>query len=504
MRFLRYVKSVYLILLISFSFSINPFAAMAETYEWVQMGKDDIRVTTDVKVEAALRLDLIESAETSIDLVTFDQRMDTEIGLPILEKLGSAAARGVNIRYAISSSMTPVTDTFNSVGRYLEKITAEHPNLEYLFAGGAAMMWKSGWGPLDGIHEKLLIIDHKIAFVTGRGHADAYSTWLDTAFIFKGELVQQSNLAFDRLWITLNRELKRDLKENLAPQAPNSTPTLPTELPQADNTANTPTSDQGIPAQIQLDEIEQSELSSLIEWSKLPPSGQQDYRARLLHHDFLDQIRATGRKPSSISTAERLEFLTDPIVEEVKRLLPDSTSMRYCSLATILNPQIKQAMLTALTRPDPIQLEVFTNSKLGQTNLSAVHMAVGWYAGIQDLDDLLLTGNAKGYHLNDSTENSPTPSFAWLHRKLILIAGGEKSTVIFGSHNLTLASTVALDEISFEIESSDFYQKMVELVDSSLASFGTEILPEELHLDRTSHSFQERLASNFSLMFKPK
>ncbi|MEO5968675.1 MAG: phospholipase D-like domain-containing protein, partial [Bdellovibrionia bacterium] len=432
----------------------------AKTYDWVEMGKGDIRVISNPKLEVEFRLDLIESAKTSIDLVTFDQRMDTQVGLPILNKLEEAAANGRRIRYAISAAMTPVTDPLNKVGRFLDRVSANFPNLEYIFAGGPGMMWKSGWGAMDGIHEKLLIIDGKIGFVTGRGHADIYMNWLDTAFVFKGPLVEQSNIAFDNLWNTLHREQKMEVKEDI----PSALLTNPNDA-QGENSV-TP-----VLPHFELSDAEKAELTSLIEWRKESASLQKDYRARLLHHDFLDQMRAQGRKPNSISIKERLEFLSDPVVDEVNNLLKSAQSMQYCSLASILNPGFKQCILEALNQPDhPVQLELFTNSKASHTYVSALHLPAGWYAGLQDLDDLLKTGNAKAFGLAEPDSKSPPNPFLWLHRKLILMAGAGKNTVIFGSHNLTYASSAVLDEMIYEIEGSDFYQTMQKLFAESLAS----------------------------------
>jgi phosphatidylserine/phosphatidylglycerophosphate/cardiolipin synthase-like enzyme len=474
------------------SFFLLPPPAFGEAYEWVSMGKEDIQVVSNPKIEAAFRLDLIDRAEFTIDIVTFDQRMDDKVGLPLLNKLAEAAKKGIKIRYAISSSMTPVTDTWNYVGHFLNKTALQYPNLEYLFAGGAGMMWKSGWGALDGIHEKLLIIDGKINFVTGRGHADNYLNWLDTAFIFKGPLVGQSNRAFEKLWATLQRELKVDMNKSTDPQSSqeeDKSEAMNDERPK-------------LTLPFELSETEQTELSGLINWSKKPTTHQKDYRARLLHHDFLDQIRATGRKPSSISTQERLEILSDPIVDEVKNLLATAESMKYCTLATILNPNLKQCMLENLNDPDrSLQLSVFTNSKTGHACLSSMHLAAGWYAGLQDLDDLLKTGHATAYELKDETEKTLCSPLVWLHRKLILVAAGDKSTVIFGSHNLTYASSVALDEMSFEIESLDFYQKMHELFSSSLTAYGTEIQAPEIHKEKEASTFNQWLSSKFSLMY---
>ena len=70
-------------------------------------------------------------------------------------------------------------------------------------------MWKTGWGYLDGIHEKLLLVDSSLGMTTGRGHADQYLQWMDTAFFYKGGLVSQSREAFQALWNTVKRNRGR-------------------------------------------------------------------------------------------------------------------------------------------------------------------------------------------------------------------------------------------------------------------------------------------------------
>src|SRR5690242_2213851 len=63
---------------------LAPMTAVARVYDWVSITHDDLQVITDPELEFRLRFELIQRAETEIDFVTFDQRADAQIGMPLL------------------------------------------------------------------------------------------------------------------------------------------------------------------------------------------------------------------------------------------------------------------------------------------------------------------------------------------------------------------------------------------------------------------------------------
>jgi phosphatidylserine/phosphatidylglycerophosphate/cardiolipin synthase-like enzyme len=68
----------------------------------------------------------------------------------------------------------------------------------------------------------------------------------------------------------------------------------------------------------------------------------------------------------------------------------------------------------------------------------------------------------------------------YMHRKLAVI----DDAVYFGSHNLNLPSTVAMDELSFEIESPKLAEVVRRLFDEDLAANGEPLDPAWVHGER--------------------
>jgi hypothetical protein len=214
-------------------------------------------------------------------------------------------------------------------------------------------------------------------------------------------------------------------------------------------------------------------------------------------------MRASGLKPSSVSTEERLKLLKDPVADEIVNLLPTARAMHYSTLATILIPEIKQGLLTAMKRPVPLELILFTNSRKGHRGLSPLSAPVGWFAGLQDLSDLLGTGHTAAFELRDLPTDSTCPALVWLHQKLILIEAGRQSKVFFGSHNLTLASTITLDEMTLEIESEDLFDEMLKSYKDDLRNYGSKIEAKDIRKEwDTTGSFNRWLGSKAGICFK--
>ncbi len=470
----------------------------AQIYDWVLMGRDDIQVIEDPSVEAQLRIQMIRQAKNSIDLITFDQRSDNEIGIPILEALEEAALKGVKIRFAMTCLISTIKDPEGIVPTYLKKIASEAINFQYNFVGGNVMK-HHGWKFMDATHEKLMVIDNNWAVTTGRGQGEQYLHWLDTGFVFKGPLVTQSKVAFEHLWSSIIRE--NPYKTQLPKQTPNFSGDLK-NISIPENTLTLPLN----PNQI-------TELKFLTQWLLKPASNGREYRARVLHYDFLDQMRNLPEvqnkkaKPSDYDLDSRIKLLHDPVVEESIALLKTAKTFKFHTLSVSLHPNLKNAILSKLRLSSQLgqdfQLEVFTNSKKSHKNIMS--LAIGWYAGLKDLDDLLWGfDHSKGFLLADNkVPDDPT----YLHRKLIIIeqdpsqANGHEDSVIFGSHNLSYSSTATLDEMSFEIESSDFASRMNKVFQNSISLHGQVIDKAKLHHQRLKHRASQWISSYLKWIF---
>ncbi len=464
------------------------FAAMsqpiyAQVYPWVEMDFDDLKMITDPYLETQFRLEMIENAQNTIDVVIWDQRTDETVGLPLLRALRKAADRGIKVRFLLSWSGHIIEDTLNYSGSYLTSPPTSNP-IEFQIVGGSAM-WKKGWGLLDGIHEKLFIVDNRITLITGRGHADQYLRWMDTAFTFKGPLVEQTIQAFQNLWDLTKRESN------------NHYPTVKYYAHR--NNDLTPSSNPVVENSSDLSE----KLAPLHEWLLSPakpiPSPKNEMSAdqiltvRLLHFDLLHQLKSIslrdGVEPHEISTKDREFQLEDPIVNEVIRLVSDPTvkDLKFYTLSVNLNPSLKETLIESLKRG--LHVTFFTNGKDAQKDVAPLPIPVGWYLSLPDMDDLMSHG-AHGIGLINRTADSAV----FLHRKMAII----DDIVLAGSHNLNYSSSFESDEINIEIDNHRFAEQARALFDTSILKNGNLLDPHRIRSERK----RSHIAGWFAEWFK--
>lgn len=454
-------------------------SANAGVYPWVWLGKDDIRVTDHARLEAKFRLHLIANAKESLDIATFDQRMDQPIGLPLLQALESAAQRGVQIRFAAAWVSALLNDPSRKAEQYLKGIASRHPNFKFISVGGPAM-WKQGWGILDGIHQKIFLIDNKIALVTGRGHAGEYLNWLDTAFFYKGDIVDQTRDAFEQMWQTIERENGLQDQEEVLGLA---NAVIPEESPKQLFLSDCPS--------LQLTSEEMQEFNALKLWAEAPPSNNHDYQARSIYYNFLEQMRTEadlqGRTPGSFSYDERAKFLQDPFIDTVLLLLPQTNRFQMSILATILEDRVVETIIRERQRG--MEMELITNGKKAH---SVFPTAPGWFAGIHTLDDLLQVGVTAHEVKQKGAETG-----IYLHRKLLIL----DDHVFFGSHNFTKASTLTTDEYSIEVASQDFADRMEQLSHHSIEVNTVPFDADEVHRERLATPVRQWFASLFEILY---
>lgn len=439
---------------------IQPIQSFAEGFPWVRVGQDDIRVIEDPKLEAAFRLELIDQAQKSLDIATFDQRADASLGLPVIQALERAAKRGIQIRFAASWIATVLKDPTRKAAKELKRIAERYPNFQFILVGGKPM-WAHGWGYLDGIHQKLFIVDRTINLVTGRGHADEYLTWLDTAFLMKGKLVLQSQITFDRTWKAIEKENGKVIQ--LSPSPPLDSSELSTDA--------------------QTYGVDEEELKALREWIRLPspPFEERTKKGRVLYQNFLEQMENLENPISQYSYDDRSRLLKDPVLEAAIELVKKSKSCELSILATIIDPRFKEIVIQRLSEnkakkeEDQFKFTILTNGKKSHATVTPIPISPGWYAGLADLDDLMQKG-AIAYELNPEGKDS----FQFIHRKLLVC----DDTVIFGSHNLTLASTLVQDEVSYEEVDPEFAAQMREITFRSIEKYGLRLDPALVHAER--------------------
>lgn len=419
-------------------------AGSAVAHPWVPIG-DDVRVIADPAVENDLRIELVRRARNTIEIANYDQRADRAVALPLATALRDAANRGVHIRFMVSWNTTSLFDYYNRFGELLVDPPTNVP-IEYLIVGGPAAE-DHGWRMLEGVHEKLLIVDDGALVTTGRGIGEEYLYWLDTAFAIRGPLVVEGKQVFDAVWNEARRH-HRPYAGYLGGPSQASAPRY---------------------------EAQARDLSAFVDWFRVP-SPSKGARARILHHDFLRQIHALAPVPAEIGADERLARLSDPIVDAVVERLATAHEVRLSLLSTILHPKLKRALLDARSRGAEVTLFINTCApRLDRSRKPIRARGSVWAMELPDLDELMAAG-AKVYGFQIRADRP----WLFLHRKLTVI----DDTVFIGSHNLNLPSTLFFDEASFEIQSWPLADALAGIFDRDVLANGELLDGARVHRER--------------------
>lgn len=476
------VKKVRLLLALVFSgFISTAFTqeVFGRAYPWVAAQSDDVKIIYDSKVDASFRLHMVQQATQTLDIVTYSQRMDTQTAIPFFQAVKDAAKRGVKVRFMTSWAGSMMRDPWHRVKRFMTEDT-QGLSIEFLVVGGDPM-WKRGWTKMDGVHEKILIVDQKWALTTGRTLTDEALAWLDTAFVFRGPMVAQTVSAFNELWDTVRSEM--------------GTAAAPFPIQETVEAPDTEIKTTELVADLSMNQV--AFLQRLQEWMANPQSVGELVWMRVLHHDFMNQMRKLadrdGVSPAAVSNEKRAKYLEDPVVDEVIRLLADPVTnlMQFFAISTTFGEKITNALTAALDQG--IRVELLINSKDSHVGVFPIPVMkpllipLGWYAGLNQLNQLMIRG-AKVYQ-------PKMPMF--IHRKLVRI----DDTVIFGSHNLTDVSTTGLDEISFEVKSRDFAGKVNRLFLANSRVVAEELDFEEVAVELEYSGFKKWVSGLFRDLF---
>lgn len=422
----------------------------AEAYPWVPI-HDDAKLVRDPVVDLRLRLYLIGQARHTLDLALYEQGDDLTVGLPVLRALREAADRGVHVRVITQWFFQYLYHPLNQSPSYVTNPPTAVP-IEYVVFGSPLSVMKHGWHPSDGIHGKVLIVDGTYALVTGRGHAEMNLRWADSSHLLKGPLVKQVQTAFDGLW-PLARATGEVIGPTLYRNGP--TPEQLTQLRPHHPRANLPSVN--------------ARVSELVTWvhqpSTRPPGAPAaTNRGRLLHHDFVRQMLALKAQGKSVSDwDQRLEQLKDPVLPALEERLAQAgkgSQIRFSSMYALLHPRVKTAVKAACARGAHAIL--FTNGDFETPPVSTL----GWFASVTDVQDVA-QGGVEVYTFK---RNDKLP-WNFLHLKVMVV----DDTVFFGSHNMNLASTVANDELFFEVQDPELAKENLAFFDSLIKTSGERV-----------------------------
>lgn len=138
-----------------------------DNYEFGDINKDRVALIESGEDGALVRLNLIENAEETLDIsyYTLIDGKSTEI---ILGSIVDAADRGVEVRILLDG-------IFNNLkGNLKDTIYGFdlHPNIELKFYQPLKLLSPLSWN--NRLHDKIIIVDEKLALIGGRNIGDKY------------------------------------------------------------------------------------------------------------------------------------------------------------------------------------------------------------------------------------------------------------------------------------------------------------------------------------------
>ncbi|XZE44393.1 phospholipase D-like domain-containing protein [Pirellulaceae bacterium SH467] len=433
------IRQIVAILLL---FGMVPTVLIESGVGLVQCRGGELRALTSEKEALELRLQLIQSAEQSIDLVSFQFR-DDRTGGQVLVHLIDAASRGVCVRVMVDGHWGS-----NSLPK---------PLMDYLIRCGIQFRER----PVDvryqlelgrpRLHDKLLHIDQKHLIIGGRNIEQDYfgigeRIYIDEDFYAHG--VCHASIAdyIQRRWnecVTAQprlygEEAKRMLKKQVHTEWNN------------------------MPREQAFCEIE----NWLAECREQPLAACDTSRC------------GTDEYPSLPIECEQVQFLHDvvggkknapcAITSKIHQVLERSKcSIDLCTPYCVITPQLKRILIAARDRG--VQVRILTNS-LESTDQVVAHAAFA---------------NERRWLLRHGVQVYEFQGCSTLHAKLILVDG---KTSVIGSHNLDYLSERRNSEVALLVNDDPFGDVIREIYQSLLRQSNALKLGELLRYEAKEKS----------------
>ena len=387
------------------------------------------------------RLRALQAATRSIDLQTFIWESDAA-GRALVREAVAAADRGVKVRVILDDSFLAHADP-------VIRALSEHPMIAYRIynplanrAGGGAMRELENLVEFSRInhrmHNKLLVIDGRVAIVGGRNQADEYygyrsgQNFRDLEVILQGPLVTRLSGLFDLYWNdpwTIPIEHLADASEELPANE------LASWLTAKDSLVNHP------------------EPATPDQWRALFKTG------------YSGTAKLIVDTPPNESPA--VDFPVQLAQAYIERIDATQSDLFLISAYFIPTEALTGAIERATARG--VKVRILTNS-LGSNNHVTAHAAYAehrpalLHAGAE-LYELRADASARALYVFEEVEES---SILGLHAKIALF---DDCCLMVGSSNLDPRSLRINTEIGALIDSPDLNAHVREL-------FAVDLLPE--------------------------
>ncbi|MBL7554232.1 MAG: phosphatidylserine/phosphatidylglycerophosphate/cardiolipin synthase family protein [Bdellovibrionaceae bacterium] len=447
----------YLMALMVFLFGTSVYAAYFPVRD---NSNTDIIVVLDSEDDLFIKHQLISKAKYSIEMISHLQTMGPVGGL-IVDDIRKAMGRGVKVKYLFEAvaTMTGGGEFGLDSIPFLTESKLYKKSGSQLIVNRVSQRWSSPFAMNDLVHKKVLIVDrgtpNETIVVTGRNNHEANFTWSDLTFVIRRV---NSNLPylgddlvsdFDKSWDFISKYFKveeptvLDSSEIAKYAKYKFRPVNPTK-----------------------EGIETDRLLSLEPRSgdTLASNQFRPASVRIITTDTLEQI-ASLKLPKTIGLRPQI---VDDISNYLRGALKSAIKVEANIYALII-PQPLLASLGEFVKRNG-ELTILTNSSESLRSalpISTVTDAIEYYAkeALEELDSKassLNTGDrVKMYSFDPKKTSKNPPALSATHRKLWVLefANGQKLS-LFGSHNLTTASSSKSDEImiaAFDVRMGNYF-----------------------------------------------
>ncbi len=393
----------------------------AKVYDFTE--GNQITLLQDARNSAALKLDLVRSAKSSIHIMTYywDKK-----GYPVelLEELKKAHQRGVDIRIITTSLPTLAMDFLGKSKRFLFSDNEEEKSEAVL----SFLKMSPGQNEsfTNNIHEKVFLVDGKTAIIGGRNISDAAFKGKDLEVQLEGPVVTQVQEHFQKMFLFLT-DLK---KSNCIKQSQNTD----NDWPPTDGTACV--------EKLAKQEFKMGDKKFFPE----QPTFEGGAKARVLtnevlfqqqEHKYFGQARF-AIKDDIIDTIVKTEFKT--LRGYNYFVIPTARYKKY------LEDNIKVGK----------DIRIITNS----LKSSLVISDKGYLVGMPDTYELV----SKGLNVHQWTgeQKIGNDQLSYLHEKVMLF---DNDHGFVGSHNFGSGSTSVSSEITLEFYSESIVKTLSDVFD---------------------------------------
>lgn len=445
------MKSQHLVVLTFLATLVGPAPAGAAS--------NKVAFLHDTAFSYALRAELFDKAERTIDLSMYHQGGDPTVGAALALKLRQAALRGVRVRMVTSFFAADHSDKKRVVHALLNdpalgdrsRLVTYGAWLQTPIPSKFAKIWNT-------FDEKLIVIDGRIAILGGRGHSEEYLRWIDTDLWLEGPAVAELSEAFEAIWKRANLDFGASARPDLGRKAQAIRATafeLDSRIVQALPSARGWLAGGPVGA-----------TPSAPELFELPEAS----RIVVHHHRLIDKLHAGPSKGDFVK-------LQDPVLESFLTAARTSRRIWYTSLYPRIETEARgdnrlyEALRAATASGSDVRL--LTNTLEGSKDLDSNPWP--YLSGVPSLRAM----TAAGVRIARWKKDLDLSPITFVHQKVAIF----EDRVLIGSHNFNWPSTHAYDQLSVEIIdpavtaslASSWIRNWQEAVEATLADWDLEL-----------------------------